>query len=112
MYSLVYNVFCITETWITSVAYDNEILHSNYILYRNDCESGGVLIAVHDSIPSSLFSSPSDLEIVCVEFPSFNSILCTVYVPPNSNESYFCSVTSPVSDLVTNNNCCIIVGDF
>ena len=32
--------------------YDHEVLHSDYILYSNDrvCLSGGVFIAVHNSI--------------------------------------------------------------
>ena len=42
------NIFAITETWLTNYIYNNEILPSNFAIYRNDRESrgGGVLLAV------------------------------------------------------------------
>lgn len=48
---------------------------------------------------------------MCVKFPSINSILCTVYIPPNCSDSYFFLLIDFLSDLITNNHC-IIVGDF
>ena len=85
VYASNFNVFCITESWLSSSIYDQEILHSNYVLYRNDRVSrgGGVLIAVHNSILSSLVCTPSDFEIVSIKISSSNLILCTVYIPPN-----------------------------
>ena len=72
---------------------------------------GGVLVAVNDSIPSSLVYSPSNVEIVCVQIELTCPFhLCTVYVPPNSDLSYLKSVI----DFFTVNilSSCIIVGDF
>ena len=45
-------MFCITETWLSSTVLDNEILPSNFSLYRKDRESrgGGVLIAVNSLV--------------------------------------------------------------
>ena len=102
--------FCITESWLSSSIYDQEILHSNYVLYRNDRVSrgGGVLIAVHNSIPSSLVCTPSDFEIVSMKISSSNLI----YIPPNCSESYLLSVIHYLSELVCSYDKCIIVGDF
>ena len=49
-----------------SSIYDQEVIFSDYVLYRNNRESwgGGIFIAVHNSISSSLVSAPTDLEIV------------------------------------------------
>ena len=61
-----FNVSCICESWLTSSIYDHEVIFSDFVLYRNDWESrgGGVFIAVHNSIPSSLVSAPPNLEII------------------------------------------------
>ena len=70
-----------------------------------------MLVAVHDSILSLLLSSP---EIVSVKLSvhNYNFILCTVYVPPHSSESYVFSVVQYLSDIVCSFSNCIIVGDF
>ena len=72
-------VYCITETWLSNSVFDCEILPCEYTLYRKDRGSrgGGVLIAVSDSVPSVLISSPEDLEIITVNIPI---TLCTVYL--------------------------------
>ena len=107
-------MFCITESWLSSSIYDHEVLSSDYVLYRNDRVSrgGGVFIAVHTSIPSSLVCAPPNLEIVTVMLSSSSLILCTVYIPPACGESYLFSVIEYLSDLVSSNKNCIIVGDF
>ena len=90
------------------------MIHSDYILYRNDCVSrgGGVFIAVHTSIPSSLVCAPPDLEIVAIKLSSSDIILCTVYIPPVCNESYLLSIIQHLSELICSHHNCIIVGDF
>ena len=110
-----FNILCVTETWLSDSIFDYEILPTCYTLYRNDRNSrgGGVLVAVNDSIPSSLVSSPSNLEIICVQLKlpcAFN--LCTVYLPPNSDLSYFESLIDFLSDILSSCIPCIIVGDF
>ena len=109
-----FNVFCISESWLSGSIYDHEIISSDYVLYRNDRASrgGGVFIAVHNSIPSSLICAPSDLEIVCISLSSSHIILCTVYIPPACGEDYLLSVINHLSDIVSSNKKCIIVGDF
>ena len=69
MYASDCNVFCITETWLSDKISDGEILPSGFVLYRCDRPSrgGGVLIAVHKSLPSTLIPSPYDLEVVVVK---------------------------------------------
>ena len=97
MYASKFNIFCITETWLCDTFPSGEIFPSGYSLYRKDRPShgGGVLIAVNDSIPSLLISSPPDLEIVSVKIGSNKQfILCTVYVCPNCSFSYLVSLLS------------------
>ena len=97
VYSSNFDVICMTETWLTSFIYDHEILPSKFILYRSDRESRGdsVLIAVNNLIPYILIPSPSNLEVVTVSvhLPGYSICLCVVYCPPNSEVSYFLSVS-------------------
>ena len=87
MYSTPNSIYCITETWLSNSVFDCEILPCEYTLYHKERGSrgGGVLIAVSDSVPSVLISSPEELEIITVNIPI---TLCTVYVPPNSGDDY------------------------
>ena len=115
VYASKFNVFCITETWLSDSIYDGEILSYDYTLYRKDrlSRGGGVLVAVNCSIPSSLLPSPPDLEVASVKCGlNTELILCTVYVPPNSSESYLTSLFTYLSDLTCSPNQCLIVGDF
>ena len=87
VYASKFNVFCITETWLSDSIYDGEILPYDYTLYRKDRLSlgGVVLVAVNCSIPSLLLPSPPDLEVASVKLGlNKEMILCTIYVPPNS----------------------------
>ena len=117
--SLVYasdcNVFCITETWLSDQISDGEILPSNFVLYRKDRPSrgGGVLIAVQESMYSTLISSPRDLEVVSVRLGLDNHfVICCVYVPPDSSVLYFSSLVNHLTEIVSSFTKCIIVGDF
>ena len=113
MYASEFNVFCLTETWLSDFVFNSEVLPYDFIVYRKDRPSrgGGVLVAVHDSIPSLLLSSPSDLEIVSIKH-NYDYISCAVYIPPHSSESYVFSVVQYLSDIVCSFSNCIIVGDF
>ncbi len=104
-----------TETWLTDSIFDNEILPPHFTIYRKDRGSrgGGVLIAIKDSIPSNLLSSPSHLEVLAVVVGSNHPItLCIVYAPPTSTYDYYQSLFTYLSDLVTSGSQTIIVGDF
>ena len=54
VYTLNYQIIAITETWLTSSIYNNEILPTQYTIYRSDRNSrgGGIMIAINQSIPS------------------------------------------------------------
>ena len=86
--------------------------YSNFVLYRSDRPSrgGGVLIAIHESMHSTLISSPSDLEVVSVRLGLDNHlVVCCVYVPPDSTVLYVSSLVNYLTEIVSK---CIIVGDF
>ena len=115
MYASDCNVFCITETWLSDKISDGEILPSSFVLYRCDRPSrgGGVLIAVHKSLPSTLIPSPSDLEVVVVKLGLDNDfVICCVYVPPDSASLYISSLINYLTNIVSSFNKCVIVGDF
>ena len=101
VYSSNYTIYCITETWLTESVSDFEILPGNFSIFRMDRGSrgGGVLIAVDASVPCSVVSSPSNLEVVIVKI-GFNSplFLCTVYVPPSSSDGYQISLVGYLSE--------------
>ena len=97
--------------------YDNEILPNKFTIYRKDRESrgGGVLIAVNDLLPSMLIPSPPNLEVVCIKLClSGDHIisLCSVYVPPNPDITYFNQLIAFLKFLAANEEIIIIVGDF
>ena len=56
-----FRIFAITETWLSSHIYDNEILPSNFII----C-GGGVMLAIDQSISIKTIPSPEDIEAVVV----------------------------------------------
>ena len=63
--------------------FDGEIIPTGFSVYRKDRGSrgGGVLIAVNDSVSSSLLpQSPTDLEVIAIKIGQNHNqlILCTV----------------------------------
>ena len=96
--------FAYPETWLSSHIYDSEIFPSNFVVYRKDRSSrgGGVLIAINSLFHSSLIYSPPHLEVISVRLGIKQDIvLCTVYIPPSSNELYFNTLINYLSDLVS-----------
>ena len=94
---------------------DFEILPANFSIFRKDrgTRGGGVLIAVDASIPCSVVSSPSNLEVITVKIGLNTPILlCTVYVPPNSSDSYQISLMAYLTELLPMYEHAIILGDF
>ena len=109
-----YSVLVITESWCSSNIFDNEIIPPNFVIFRNDRDSrgGGVFIAVHNSIPSRLITSPTPKEIIAVEILLPHPVvLCAIYIPPKSSTQYVSSWVNILSDLVTQHNT-ILLGDF
>ena len=114
VFSSLFKVFAVTETWLSNFILDSEILPCSYNIFRNDRDSrgGGVLLAVHDSIPTTAIFSPSELEIVAIKIHyRINFTLCVVYSPPCADLTYFSSLLTFLSDL-SNNERVIILGDF
>ena len=116
VYSTPYNIYCITETWLSDSIFDCEILPCGYTLYRKDRASrgGGVLIAVHDSLSSTLVPSPPELEVITINLNFQNDpiTLCTVYCSPNSCEDYQKRLLSYLYNITTSSEGIIIIGDF
>ena len=69
VYTSNFNILCITETWLTDSVFDLEILPTDFTIYRKDRHSrgGGVLIAVDESIPTSIIPSPTNIEVISVK---------------------------------------------
>ena len=81
-------------------------------MHLSSC-GGGVLIAVHKSLPSTLISSPSDLEVVVVKLCLDNDfVICCVYDPADYASLYISSLINYLSIIVSSFNKCVIVGDF
>lgn len=69
--SPVSNVLILTETWLHSDISDAQVLDNltNFNLYRKDyrdARGGGVLVAVNQQLPSSVFHIDSDIEMLWV----------------------------------------------
>lgn len=79
------SIVAVTETWLASHILDHELLPSDYTIYRTDRSSlgGGVMLAIHNSIPTKKLSSPPSLEVVTVELQlKIPVTLCLIYNPP------------------------------
>lgn len=95
MYTKCYDIFCVTETWLNEMIYNNELLPTDYNIYRNDRGSrgGGVLIAVSNSTPSKLVTCHTHIEMITVELEVSPKLLVYVYtyhqiVRMSINEKY------------------------
>ena len=115
VYTSNYQIVAVTETWLTSSIYNNEILPSNFAIYRNDrgTRGEGVLLAVNLSIPSKIVSCLDDIEAIVIElFPQHPVKLCLVYNPPNTGLLYQQKLISFLSDIMQTDGNVIILGDF
>ncbi len=85
----------------------------NDSILNNDRNSrgGGVLLAIHISIPTKLIPSPPNLEIIVVELIHVKCIVCSVYSPPTVNLTTFTDTLSFLSNLASVQNV-LIIGDF
>ena len=64
VYSECLDIIAVTESWLSEPVLNNEILPTDYTIYRRDRSSrgGGVLLCVNQSIPSNLILSHCNLE--------------------------------------------------
>lgn len=113
VYSSSFQVFALTETWLSPFILSGEVIPSGFTVYRHDRTSrGGVLLAVHHSFSSHQLSSPSHLEIVCVKIITGSPVvICLVYIPPNSYISYYSEVFHYLESISSGPRS-IILGDF
>jgi hypothetical protein len=123
-----FNVIVITETWLNDTFNNEEILDSNWTVYRKDRDysstglsrGGGVLIATHNSLSSELITTPFhelfDLRIIKVcSGQSFCMYIGVVYIPPRSSETTYnelCEIISSFSSTLKEEDKVIIFGDF
>jgi len=115
VYSKSFDVIGLTETWFSNNIFDNEILPSNYSLFRHDRQSrgGGVLIAVNNKISCQKLTSPVNLELICIRLNLPNPVtVCIVYIPPNITLTYYETLFDFLFNLSNASNKLIILGDF
>lgn len=94
----------------------------NYQLFRSDRidrKGGGVLLAVHSSIPSALVTTTdiSNVESVCVRlsFPYMNVFILCAYIPPNLDfnvYSEFAHSVEIINDGMSCSDVFIVCGDL
>ena len=115
VYSSSFQIIAITETWLSDYILKNELLPSNFNIVRIDraTRGGGVIVAIHDSVPFCVVSSPSNLKILTVKIDLKTLItLCVVYLPPLSTPSYHSDLLSYFDQLLTPNKKTVILADF
>ena len=107
-----FDIFVVSETWLSSDMFDNEIMPPGYCVYRNDRSSrgGGVAIYVKLSCPSSLLFSQDSFEGIYILISSSLDISC-VYVPPASDFSYILALLDFITNLKIK-HCHLVLGDF
>lgn len=111
-----------TETWLKPEIYSSEVFCNQYQVFRRDRlfkKGGGVLIAVHVSLPVEQFDfhQPIDVEFlcVCIRLFSKNIIITCSYIPPSSDISTYLShmrLIEEISDKLQPTDILIVLGDF
>ena len=120
VYSSDYDIVCLTETWLTDSVFDQEILPTNYSIFRKDRPShgGGVLIAIKDTIPATVIPSilsSNAPEIVTVKLNLRKTIvLICAYLPPCPSDSSMDDTILNLTQVIEANPSAdtILVGDF
>jgi hypothetical protein len=119
-------IVCLTETWLSPDINDSEILPTDqFNIYRRDRDShgGGVLVAIHSSIPSrhrpDLAPSAPDhaIELIVVEILQVHQrkmALVLVYNPPNYSNIEGASKLRESLGAIRNSGCedVCVLGDF
>ena len=105
VYSSLLSVVAVTETWLSEITFNKEILPNGYSVFRKDCAScgSGVLVAVACRLSTIL-----SLEL----FLHSHIIIYVVYVPPASCENYWLSLLDYFYGLFSSGIPTFVVGDF
>lgn len=107
-------VVAIVESWLTQGIHDNEILPNGYSIYRRDRNSrgGGILLCIHNSLPSKLIFSHCRAEFLAVEICSNPSItIGLTYRSPNATDEQVSDLFKAIEELA-NIEHLVILGDF
>nr|AMS38367.1 hypothetical protein [Bactrocera tryoni] len=117
-----FKIIAFTETWLKPHIFDNEIFNSEFEIFRYDRlnrKGGGVLFAVHSSIPSEEVDVPHAdfIEFKCIRIcaNSGHIYLTLSYIPPHSDISVYmqhASLISNVFSMVNDTDSMIVLGDF
>ena len=102
------------ETWLKPFIFNNEILPTNYVVYRNDRggRGGGVLLAVKGKISSTLIYSPTHLNLLTVTLNHTKVItICLLYIPPNPDHKDISGLMEYLNSLRHTENL-IMLGDL
>lgn len=125
---LPHDFLALTETWLTPSIYSNELFDSwLYSVFRSDrratrkrSRGGGVLIAAHQALNTTIFDTTSlstfeDIDIIGVRLvENCNQLLLiVVYIPPTLVASVFSEFLDALSERLSEVGCKIIIaGDF
>ena len=112
----------VTESWLKPHIADAQVNIPNYQILRQDRtkrERGGVLLYVHDSLPTSNVQTFDDSVCsgICCQIKSLNTILITVYRPPSAPDSSFSKIVNFITRYISENNSddqsdIFLTGDF
>lgn len=108
-----FDIFLVTETWLSDGIFDNEITPPGYCIYRRDRSSrgGGVAIYVKSSsCTSSLLPFPDSIEGISVMI-SPSLIISCVYIPPASSFTIHLALFDFINNLSKDFDQ-LILGDF
>ena len=115
IYSKNFDLFCVTESWLHESIHDNEILPSDYTIYRNDRgeRGGGVLVAIKNTVTSKLILKHNTVELLTIQVNlSPCLLLVCLYIPPNSSEIYQQEILRYIATLPSGVNTILLLGDF
>ncbi|KAK2577709.1 hypothetical protein KPH14_007150 [Odynerus spinipes] len=121
-----YKIIILVETWLCESIENAKLGLNGFNVYRCDrCSisnskrmGGGVLIAVHESLPSHLLvlpTSPVEQVFVEIHVPFKSVIIGGIYLPPASDPALYVSHCQSVKNLMFSfsaNADLIIAGDF
>ena len=112
MYSQSFDIIGVTETWLSTNIFTNEIFPSCYTVLRKDRDSrgGGVLLAFKSFLTVTQLTSPNDLEIVSAEIDP-NLLMCLIYRPPNCSDQYNTSLMAHLNSVDSTQNI-VLLGDL
>jgi exonuclease III len=115
-------IISLSETWLKPHITNAQINIPNYQIVRQDRLTrtrGGVLLYVHNHLPTSNIETFEDgtCEAVICSVKSINTIIASVYRPPNTPSHSFNNMLSFLQKSILRNNInshsdLIITGDF